>query len=51
VDITAEAAIESAQNLLNQICRFEFKLDYELIALAFLRDEIGQDSAADPDGD
>ena len=51
VDITAEAAIESAQNLLNQICRFEFKLDYELIALAFLRDEIGQDPAADPDGD
>ena len=51
VDITAEAAIESAQNLLNQICRFEFKLDHELIALAFLRDEIGQEPAPEQDGD
>lgn len=47
VDITAEAAIESAQNLLGQISRFEFRLGHELIALAFLRDEIGQDAAAD----
>jgi hypothetical protein len=51
VDITAEAAIESAQKLLDQICRLEFKLDYELSALAFLRDEIGQDSVTEQDGD
>jgi hypothetical protein len=52
MDITAQVAIDSVQNLLDQICRFEFKLDDPLVALQFLRDELAQEAgeAGDDDG-
>jgi hypothetical protein len=47
MDITAQQAIEGTQNLLDQICRYEFKLDEPLSALQFLRDEIAEGDGND----
>ena len=40
MDITPEQAVDGAQNLLDQVCRYEFKYDEPLTALTFLREEL-----------
>lgn len=49
MDITAHSAIEAVQNILDQICRFEFKLDESLVGLQFLRDELAEDTGGTDD--
>ena len=54
MDITAEQAVDGAQNLLDQVCRYEFKYDEPLTALTFLREELEMEDATasgDPDDD
>ena len=47
MDVTAQQAIDGTQNLLDQICRYEFKLDDPLLALQFLRDELAEESGGE----
>ena len=54
MDITAEQAVDGAQNLLDQVCRYEFKYDEPLTALTFLRDELEMEhetASGDPGDD
>ncbi len=54
MDITAEQAVDGAQNLLDQVCRYEFKYDEPLTALTFLREELEMEdetASGDPDDD
>lgn len=46
MDMTAQTAIDAVQNILDQICRFEFKLNEPLTALQFLRDELAEGDEA-----
>ncbi|MFB1018418.1 MAG: hypothetical protein QMC46_10060, partial [Burkholderiaceae bacterium] len=49
MEITAEQSIETAQQLLDQIVRYEFKIEEELTALQFLSDEIAHNVTTDSD--
>ena len=51
MDITAQTAVDAVQNVLDQICRFEFKLDEPLTGLQFLRDELAEEADGDQDQD
>lgn len=50
MNITAQVAIDSVQSVLDQICRFEFKLEESLMGLQFLRDEMAQAAGGDDSG-
>ena len=49
MEITAEQSIEKAQELLDQIVRYEFKIEEQFTALQFLSDEIARNVTTDSD--
>ena len=49
--VTAQQAIESVQNIVNQLCRYELGLEEPFQALSFLRDELAAQEKAAEDND